>query len=56
MAAMINGIVMNGPTPIISIMFSVVALASPTPRINCAGCPDSELMLCVESFGMAQEV
>src|SRR6516225_435201 len=32
-----SGIVMNGPTPIMSIMFSVVALASPTPRIS-SGC------------------
>src|ERR1039457_4636095 len=33
-APTINGMVMNGPTPTMSIMFSVVALASPTPRIS----------------------
>src|ERR1019366_3147006 len=33
-ALTISGIVMNGPTPIMSIMFSVVAPASPTPRIS----------------------
>src|SRR5579862_2645655 len=33
-ALTINGIVMNGPTPIMSIMFSAVALLSPTPRIR----------------------
>ena len=26
---------MNGPTPIMSIMFSAVALPSPTPRTSC---------------------
>src|ERR1035437_5785468 len=36
-ALTINGMVMNGPTPIMSIMFSVVAPASPTPRIS-SGC------------------
>src|SRR5664280_1577097 len=36
-ALTISGIVMNGPTPIMSIMFSVVAPASPTPRIS-SGC------------------
>src|ERR1019366_1987730 len=33
-ALTISGMVMNGPTPIMSIMFSVVAPASPTPRIS----------------------
>src|SRR5579884_3223528 len=33
-ALMINGMVMNGPTPIMSIMFSVVACSRPTPRIS----------------------
>src|SRR5271165_3471925 len=39
-ALTISGMVMNGPTPIMSIMFSVVAPASPTPRMSsgcCAG-------------------
>src|SRR5664280_141549 len=36
-ALTINGMVMNGPTPIMSIMFSGVAPASPTPRIS-SGC------------------
>src|SRR5664280_3272138 len=36
-ALTIRGMVMNGPTPIMSIMFSVVAPASPTPRIS-SGC------------------
>jgi hypothetical protein len=36
-AAMMSGMVMKGPTPIMSIMLSVVAPASPTPRINCGG-------------------
>src|ERR1039457_7064332 len=36
-ALTISGMVMNGPTPIMSIMFSVVAPASPTPRIS-SGC------------------
>src|SRR5450759_1174198 len=36
-ALTISGMVMNGPTPILSIMFSVVAPASPTPRIS-SGC------------------
>src|SRR5271167_1210983 len=31
-ALMIKGMVMNGPTPIMSIMFSAVAEPSPTPR------------------------
>src|SRR5580700_893593 len=31
---MISGRVMNGPTPIISIMFSVVACANPMPRTS----------------------
>src|SRR5690242_1271856 len=34
MAEMINGIVMNGPTPIMSVMFSAVALTTPTPRMS----------------------
>src|SRR5580658_7603524 len=33
-ALTIRGRVMNGPTPIMSIMFSAVALPSPIPRIN----------------------
>src|SRR5947209_136993 len=37
MAPIISGIVMNGPTPIMSIMFSVVALPRPMPRTRC-GC------------------
>src|ERR1039457_5526055 len=36
-ALTISGMVINGPTPIMSIMFSVVAPASPTPRIS-SGC------------------
>src|ERR1035437_2651420 len=36
-ALTISGMVMNGPTPIMSIMLSVVAPASPTPRIS-SGC------------------
>src|SRR5205085_12167678 len=34
MALMISGIVMNGPTPIMSIMFSAVASRKPTSRIS----------------------
>ncbi len=34
-ALTIKGMVMNGPTPIMSIMLSAVALPSPTPRIRC---------------------
>src|SRR5439155_20040994 len=34
-AAMMRGMVMNGPTPIMSIIFSVVAPQRLTPRINC---------------------
>ena len=34
MALTINGMVMNGPTPIMSIMFSAVALETPMPRIR----------------------
>src|SRR5271165_1375655 len=33
-ALMMSGMVMNGPTPIMSIMFSVVACNRPTPRIS----------------------
>src|SRR5208282_1445059 len=36
-ALTISGMVMNGPTPIMSIMFSVVAPARPTPRMS-SGC------------------
>src|SRR5208337_2980729 len=36
-AVTISGRVMKGPTPIMSIMFSVVAPASPTPRMS-SGC------------------
>src|SRR5271157_5971765 len=43
-ALTISGIVMNGPTPIMSIMFSVVAPASPTPRIS-SGCSAGLLWL-----------
>ena len=34
MALMMRGMVMNGPTPIMSIMFSAVAVPRPTPRIS----------------------
>ena len=34
MALTISGMVMNGPTPIMSIMFSAVALQTPMPRIR----------------------
>ncbi len=34
-ALTINGIVMNGPTPIMSIMFSAVALPRLIPRMSC---------------------
>src|SRR6266404_3646103 len=34
MALMISGMVMNGPTPIMSIMFSAVALFSESPRTS----------------------
>ena len=34
MALMISGMVMNGPTPIMSIMFKAVASRRPTPRIS----------------------
>src|SRR5208337_599754 len=50
-ALTISGMVMNGPTPIMSIMFSVVAPASPTPRIS-SGC--SAGLLCFMSH--AQQV
>src|SRR5271165_1313053 len=43
-ALTIRGMVMNGPTPIMSIMFSVVALAKPMPRIS-SGCPTGLLWL-----------
>ena len=33
-ALTIRGMVMNGPTPIMSIMFSAVALPTPIPRIR----------------------
>src|SRR6202142_4471449 len=39
-ALIISGMVMNGPTPIMSIIFSVVALVRPMPRTRsgcCAG-------------------
>src|SRR5271157_5589425 len=38
-AAMMSGMVMNGPTPIMSIMFSVVACSRPTPRISSGRAP-----------------
>ena len=34
MALTIRGMVMNGPTPIMSIMFRAVALPTPIPRIS----------------------
>ena len=34
-ALTISGMVMNGPTPIMSIMFRAVAPPNPTPRIKC---------------------
>ena len=34
MAAMMRGMVMNGPTPIMSIMFRAVACHNPMPRIR----------------------
>ena len=34
MALTTSGMVMNGPTPIMSIMFSAVALPRPMPRIR----------------------
>ncbi len=37
MAPTISGMVMNGPTPIMSIMFSAVALLTPMPRIRGVG-------------------
>ena len=37
MALTINGMVMNGPTPIMSIMFRAVALETPMPRIRVWG-------------------
>src|SRR5271166_1945578 len=43
-ALTISGMVMNGPTPIMSIMFSVVAPESPTPRIS-SGCSAGLLWL-----------
>src|SRR5271157_3177739 len=43
-ALTIKGMVMNGPTPTMSIMFSVVALARPTPRIS-SGCSGELLWL-----------
>src|SRR3974390_2129797 len=43
-ALTMSGMVMNGPTPIMSIMFSVVAPARPTPRISSGGC-DASLRL-----------
>src|SRR5271165_6826263 len=43
-ALTISGMVMNGPTPIMSIMFSVVAPASPTPRMS-SGCGPGLLWL-----------
>src|SRR5271165_547998 len=43
-ALTISGMVMNGPTPIMSIMLSVVAPAKPTPRIS-SGCPAGLLWL-----------
>src|SRR4051812_39172727 len=36
MALMISGMVMKGPTPIMSIMFSAVASRRPMPRMSCA--------------------
>src|SRR5580658_1820235 len=41
-ALTIRGRVMNGPTPIMSIMFSAVALPSPIPRINRGWLTESE--------------
>src|SRR5271166_2486943 len=43
-ALTISGRVMNGPTPIMSIMFSVVAPASPRPRMS-SGCGSGLLWL-----------
>ena len=34
MAPTISGMVMNGPTPIMSIMFSAVAVPNPIPRMS----------------------
>ncbi len=34
---MISGMVINGPTPIMSVMLSAVACASPMPRVSFAG-------------------
>src|SRR5215470_9414850 len=39
MAATISGSVMNGPTPIMSTMFSVVAGKSVSPRTSCGRSP-----------------
>jgi hypothetical protein len=36
-AATTSGNVMNGPTPIMSSMFSETALPKPMPRISCGG-------------------
>ena len=36
-ALTMSGMVMNGPTPIISIMFNAVAPLNPTPRMSWGG-------------------
>src|SRR5437588_10587257 len=41
MAPMMSGMVMKGPTPIMSIMFSAVALVSESPRTICGALADS---------------
>src|SRR2546430_14563312 len=43
-----SGIVINGPTPIMSIMFSAVAEPSPMPRMSCglvSGSPSSGMVM-----------
>src|SRR5579862_4760749 len=48
-AATTSGMVMNGPTPIMSIMFSAVALPRPMPRIRLGELVDScEVCIFVE--------
>ena len=44
MAPTISGMVMNGPTPIMSIMFSAVALLTPIPRMR-AGEEEASLVV-----------
>src|SRR5437588_5998128 len=41
MAPMMSGMVIKGPTPIMSIMFSAVALVSESPRTSCGVLADS---------------